>query len=243
MSEEERTMQKIMIEARGLVRTYRQGKAEPVQALRGADLTLPEGDFAAIVGASGSGKSTLLHILGFMDEPDGGDLSFEGRRVEKLSDGEMTRIRREAIGFVFQTFNLIPSLSAWENVAFPAQFVPGVGARERRERALELLGLVGLAERAGHLPGELSGGQRQRVAIARSLINRPKLLLADEPTGNLDSAAGAKVVELLQRLNAAGQSIVLVTHNPEVAAQAKTLYRMKDGVLRQVRASDFGAAD
>jgi putative ABC transport system ATP-binding protein len=227
-------MQKILIEARGLVREFRQGKAEPVRALRGADLTVTEGDFVAIVGASGSGKSTLLNILGFMDAPDGGHLSFEGRRLERLTDSEMTRIRRLAIGFVCQSFNLIPSLTAWENVAFPAQFVPGMSRRQRNVRTMELLELVGLADCSGYLPGALSGGQRQRVAIARALVNSPKLLLADEPTGNLDSATGEQVVQLLQQLNTAGQTIVLVTHNPEVAVLAKTIYRMRDGVLRRI---------
>ncbi len=236
-------MQKNLIEARGLTKVYKVGGGEEVHALRGADLTVPEGEFAAIIGASGSGKSTLLHMLGFMDRPSGGELLFESRRVDRLSDTAMTRIRSTQIGFVFQTFNLIPSLNAWENVALPTRFVRGISAREQRERALELLEMVGLADRANHRPGELSGGQRQRVAIARSLINRPRLLLADEPTGNLDSTTGTQIVELLVRLNQAGQTIVLVTHNPEIAALAKAVYRMKDGLLRRVTEGEFTAAD
>jgi putative ABC transport system ATP-binding protein len=236
-------MQKIISEARGLERHYKLGKGNDVHALRGADLAVPEGDFVSLIGASGSGKSTLLHMLGFMDRPDKGDLLFEGRLVTGLTDREMTRIRSTEIGFVFQTFNLIPSLSAWENVAFPAMFVPGVGRAQRKARALELLERVDLKDRAFHRPGELSGGQRQRVAIARALINRPKLLLADEPTGNLDSATGNHIVQLFQQLNEAGQTIIVVTHNPEIAAQTKTVYRMKDGTLRKVAAGEFAVAD
>jgi ABC-type lipoprotein export system ATPase subunit len=236
-------MQKVIIEARNLSRIHKLGKGEEVQALRGTSLAVPQGDFAAIIGASGSGKSTLLHILGFMDQPTSGELFFEGRLMQRLSDGEMTRIRSTEIGFIFQTFNLIPSLNAWENVAFPARFLPGISAKERRDRAMELLKLVGLDSRAGHRPGEMSGGQRQRVAIARALINQPKLLLADEPTGNLDSATGRMVVEVLQSLNDSGQTMVLVTHNPEIASLTRTVHRMKDGQLATVKASDFLAGD
>lgn len=224
-------------------KVYRMGRSEAFYALQGVDLVVPEGDFVSIIGASGSGKSTLLHMLGFMDSPTEGDLLYEGRQVGRLSDAEMTRVRSRDIGFVFQTFNLVASLTAWENVALPAEFIGAGTARQRRERALELLDMVGLKDRAGHKPSELSGGQRQRVAIARSLMNRPKLLLADEPTGNLDSTTGGQIVELLQKLNAEGQTIVLVTHNPEIAARSKTVYRMKDGLLRRVVAGDFFAAD
>jgi putative ABC transport system ATP-binding protein len=236
-------MQKVIIEARNLTRVHKLGKGEEVQALRGTSLTVPQGDFAAIIGASGSGKSTLLHILGFMDQPTTGELFFEGRLMQRLTDREMTRIRSTEIGFIFQTFNLIPSLNAWENVAFPARFLAAISAKERRDRAMELLKLVGLESRAGHRPGEMSGGQRQRVAIARALINQPKLLLADEPTGNLDSATGRLVVEVLQSLNASGQTIVLVTHNPEIATLTRTVHRMKDGLLATVKADEFLAGD
>jgi len=236
-------MEKIIIEARGLTKTYKLGKGNDVQALRGVDLAIPEGDFATLIGSSGSGKSTLLHILGFMDRPQLGELFFDGRLVTDLSEQAMTQIRSTAVGFIFQSFNLIPSLSAWENVAFPAWFVRGTSATRRRERAMELLRLVGLEDRAQHRPGELSGGQRQRVAIARALVNRPRLLLADEPTGNLDSTTGAQIMELFQRLNGEGQTIVMVTHNPEIAAQSKSIYRMKDGSLRRVHGGEFFAAD
>jgi putative ABC transport system ATP-binding protein len=236
-------VQKLILEAKNLKKRYALGRENVVHALNGADLTVLEGDFVSLIGASGSGKSTLLHILGFMDRADEGELRFEGRLVTGLKESEMTRIRSTEVGFIFQSFNLIPSLSAWENVAFPARFVSGVSAAQRKARALELLDAVGLGDRAGHRPGELSGGQRQRVAIARSLINQPKILLADEPTGNLDSRTGAQIMELFAGLNAAGQTIILVTHNPEIAAQTQKVYRMKDGILRRVTAGDYFAAD
>jgi putative ABC transport system ATP-binding protein len=236
-------VQKLILEAKALKKSYKLGGQNLVHALNGADLTIPEGDFVSIIGASGSGKSTLLHILGFMDRADQGELRFESRLVTELSESEMTRIRSTEVGFIFQTFNLIPSLSAWENVAFPARFVPGVSAAQRKARALQLLDMVGLGDRAGHRPNELSGGQRQRVAIARSLINQPKVLLADEPTGNLDSRTGAQIMGLFQQLNAAGQTIILVTHNPEIAAQTKSVYRMKDGILGRVTGGNYFAAD
>jgi len=236
-------VQKLILEAKGLKKRYKLGRQNLVHALNGTDLLVPEGDFVSIIGASGSGKSTLLHILGFMDRADEGELRFESRLVTGLTESEMTQIRSTEVGFIFQSFNLIPSLSAWENVAFPARFVRGVSAAQRKARAMQLLDAVGLGDRAGHRPGELSGGQRQRVAIARSLINQPKILLADEPTGNLDSRTGGQIMELFAQLNGAGQTIILVTHNPEIAAQTKSVYRMKDGILDRVTGGDYFAAD
>lgn len=228
-------MNRTIVEARGIFKTYTLGRGVEVQALKGANLTVREGDFLAIVGASGSGKSSLLHILGLMDRPTRGELYLESRLVNDLGDGEMTAARGRDIGFVFQTFNLMPALNVLENVMLTMRWGE-VPRAQRRARAEELLDQVGLSHRQKHYPRELSGGERQRVALARALANRPKLLLADEPTGQLDSVTGERIVELLGQLNAAGQTIVVVTHNPEVAARTNTIYRMKDGQLRTVTA-------
>lgn len=226
-------MQRIISEVRGVWKTYSLGRGVEVNALTGADLTVREGEFVAIIGASGSGKSTLLHILGFMDRPTRGDLCFEGRVMTNLTDAELTAARAREIGFVFQTFNLMPALTVLENVMLPMRWGP-IPKAEHRRRAQALLEQVGLGHRVHHQPRHLSGGERQRVALARALANRPKLLLADEPTGQLDSVTGEKIVELFQQLHQSGQTIVVVTHNPEVAARAERIYRMKDGRLRQV---------
>ncbi len=228
-------MERSISEVRGAWKTYAMGHEVEVNALTGASLTVREGEFVAIIGASGSGKSTLLHILGFMDRPSRGDVFFEGREVTGLTDAEMTAARSREIGFVFQTFNLMPALTVLENVMLPMRWGP-IPRFERRGRARALLEQVGLGHRLHHHPRNLSGGERQRVALARSLANRPKLLLADEPTGQLDSVTGEKIVELFQQLNREGQTIVVVTHNPEVAARARVIYRMKDGQLRPVTA-------
>ncbi len=228
-------MNRTIVEARNLSKTYVLGRGVEVHALRGANLTVREGDFQAIVGASGSGKSSLLHILGLMDRPTKGDLLLEGRLLSDLSDAEMTAARGREIGFVFQTFNLMPALNVLENVMLTMRW-GALPKAQWRPRAEELLEQVGLSHRLKHYPRELSGGERQRVALARALANRPKLLLADEPTGQLDSQTGERIVELFTQLNAAGQTIVVVTHNPEVAARASTIQRMKDGQLRAVTA-------
>ena len=201
-----------------------------VKALRGVNLTVEAGEFVALVGPSGSGKSTLLHLIGAMDTPTRGEVSLNGCNLSQANDAERTRLRCHEIGFVFQTFNLLPTLSALENVEIALRLasVPG---QERRTRATELLERVGLGGRMGHLPRQLSGGERQRVAIARALANRPALLLADEPTGNLDSATGQAIVDLFRQFNAEGQTIVLVTHDPEVATQAGRVIRIRDGKL------------
>jgi putative ABC transport system ATP-binding protein len=218
-----------IVEARELRRTYRLDKVE-VEALRGVNLAVAEGEFVAIVGASGSGKSTLLHILGLMDTPTSGEALFRGRGVTRMSDGERTKLRLRDIGFVFQTFNLLPTLTAFGNVEIALRLA-GVSRSVRKEKAKELLEKVGIGHRLNHLPRELSGGERQRVAIARALANSPKLVLADEPTGNLDSAAGMAIAGLFHLLNKEKQTIVLVTHNQEMTQQATRTLTMRDGQI------------
>ncbi len=218
-----------IVEARELRRTYRLDKVE-VEALRGVNLAVAEGEFVAIVGASGSGKSTLLHILGLMDTPTSGEALFRGRGVTRMSDGERTKLRLRDIGFVFQTFNLLPTLTAFGNVEIALRLA-GVSRSVRKEKAKELLEKVGVGHRLNHLPRELSGGERQRVAIARALANSPKLVLADEPTGNLDSAAGMAIAGLFHLLNKEKQTIVLVTHNREMTQQATRTLTMRDGQI------------
>jgi len=219
----------IIVEARELKRTYRLDKVE-VEALRGVNLAVAEGEFVAIVGASGSGKSTLLHILGLMDTPTSGEALFRGREVAQMSDGERTELRLRDIGFVFQTFNLLPTLTAFGNVEIALR-PAGVPRVVRKEKARELLEKVGVGHRLNHLPRELSGGERQRVVIARALANSPKLVLADEPTGNLDSAAGMAIADLFHLLNKEKQTIVLVTHNREITQRATRTLTMRDGQI------------
>lgn len=216
-----------MIELRDVWKVYPKGRAR-VEALRGVSLVIGEGEKVALVGPSGAGKSTLLYLLGLMDLPSAGHFRLLGQDPRHLPDRARSQLRGRAVGFVFQSFNLIPQLRAWENVALPLRYA-GVGRRERRRRALELLERVGLAARAYHYPGELSGGEEQRVAVARALANDPKLILADEPTGNLDSRAGARVLELLDEAHARGATLVTVTHSPEVAARARRVIRLADG--------------
>jgi len=201
-----------------------------VEALRGVNLAVEPGEFVALVGPSGSGKSTLLHLLGAMDTPTRGEVVFEGKNLAAFSDGERTQLRCRQIGFVFQTFNLLPTLTAFQNVELPLRLAR-VPTRERIPRARELLIQVGLGARTNHLPRQLSGGERQRVAIARALANHPKLLLADEPTGNLDSVTGKEIIALLQEVHRAGQTIMLVTHNADVGAQANRALHVRDGVI------------
>jgi len=215
-----------VIEAKGLQRRY--GGAGGVLALAGADLTVEAGQFVALVGTSGSGKSTLLQLLGCLDRPDGGELLIDGLEVSKLTDEQLAHVRNRRIGFVFQSFHLLPRLRADQNVALPLRY-GGVPEKKRLERARELLGKVGLADRIHHLPSELSGGQSQRVAVARALAADPPLLLADEPTGNLDSRSGKDILALFQELHAEGRTIVMVTHDPTVAAIADRRIHMEDG--------------
>ncbi|MET8360869.1 ATP-binding cassette domain-containing protein [Micromonospora sp. NPDC005171] len=218
------------IEAVDVSRTY-QLDGVSVQALRGVSLTVQPGDYVALVGPSGSGKSTLMHLLGGLDRPTGGRLVIGGRDVNALAPPEMATLRNETIGFVFQAFHLLPRTSAVENVALPLVY-RGVSARQRRERAAAMLGRVGLGHRLDHRPNQMSGGEQQRVAIARALVTEPTVLLADEPTGNLDSVTGAAVLELLEQLNAeSGVALVMVTHDQEVAARAHRRITMRDGVV------------
>jgi len=212
-----------------VARTYELGGVS-VAALRGVSLTVEPDDYVAIVGTSGSGKSTLMHLLGALDRPTSGQLLIGGRDVATLSPGEMARLRNETIGFVFQSFHLLARTTARDNVALPLVY-RGAGRRERRERATAMLGRVGLGHRLDHRPNQLSGGEQQRVAIARALVTAPSVLLADEPTGNLDSATGESVLELLESLNADGVAVVLVTHDRDVAARARRQIVMKDGLI------------
>ncbi len=216
-----------MIRLENVTRVYRLGEAE-VRALAGVSLTIPQGSFTALMGPSGSGKSTLLHILGLLDSPTGGRYLLQGRDVGELSDSERTLLRRHTIGFVFQFFHLLPRLTALGNVELPMLFA-GFPRSERRERAEAALAAVGLAHRASHRPDQLSGGERQRVALARAVVMRPKLLLADEPTGNLDRASAREIMELISGLNREGLTVVLVTHDRAIAAYAGRVLRMADG--------------
>ena len=212
-----------------VVRTYAlEGVSVP--ALRGVSFTVAAGDYVAIVGPSGSGKSTLMHLLGGLDRPTSGQLFIGGRDVATLTPHDLARLRNETIGFVFQSFHLLARTSAVDNVALPLVY-RGIGARERRRRAAAMLDRVGLAHRVDHRPNQLSGGEQQRVAIARALVTDPKVLLADEPTGNLDTTTGHSVLALLESLNADGVAVVLVTHDRDVAARARRQIVMRDGLI------------
>jgi putative ABC transport system ATP-binding protein len=216
-----------VIVTRNLQRDYDMG-GEIVHALRGADLVIRKNEFVAIMGPSGSGKSTLMNLIGCLDSPTGGEYWLNGHRVSELGDDELARIRNKEIGFVFQTFNLLPRASALHNVELPLVYA-GLGGRERRSQASDALTRVGLGDRMQHRPNELSGGQRQRVAIARALVNNPSILLADEPTGNLDSATSEEIMGLFEGLYREGQTIVLVTHEADIATHARRQVHLKDG--------------
>ena len=220
--------------ASGLWKTYRMSRSVAVDVLRGLDLVINAGEFVSITGPSGSGKSTLLNLLGCLDTPTKGTVAFDGDDTSKLSDRQLTQIRSERIGFVFQTFNLLPALTAVGNVEFPMRLLSGESKENRssrRARAGDCLSRVGLSDRAGHLPSELSGGERQRVAVARALANDPILILADEPTGNLDTSASGVILELLREINRDGKTVVMVTHDLGSIAGTRVL-EMKDGVVR-----------
>ncbi len=227
-----------LLEGRNLRKTYRLGRRSSIEALRGVDIRIDAGEMVAIMGPSGSGKSTLMHILGLLHAPDVNhgprpELWFDGRDAVAIGDTERTRLRARRMGFVFQDFNLVPTLTAQENVMLACEYA-GVHGRPARAAALESLDLVGLAGRGGHRPAELSGGEQQRVAIARALVNRPSLVLADEPTGNLDSERSAEILALLRRFNRErGQAFVLVTHDADVGEACDRVIRMRDGRVRE----------
>lgn len=219
----------IAIRLRDIKKIYKMGGQE-LAALNGINLDIKRGEFAALMGPSGSGKSTLMNILGCLDRPTLGSYELEGKEVAHLSDDELAVMRNKHIGFVFQNFNLLSRISSLENVALPLVYA-GVGASERRKRAQEVLEAVGLGDRAGHLPNELSGGQRQRVAIARALVNNPEIIMADEPTGNLDTKSTKEIMEIFQEMHGRGKTIILVTHEPEIAVCANRQLLVRDGVI------------
>jgi putative ABC transport system ATP-binding protein len=218
-----------LIQLRGIEKKYRVGDQD-IYALRHIDLDIPKGEFLALMGPSGSGKSTLMNVLGCLDTPTKGSYVLNGTEVGQLNDQELSAIRNKEIGFVFQTFNLLPRLTALENVALPLVYA-GVSKKERLERARQALEEVGLGNRVTHRPNELSGGQRQRVAIARALVNKPSLLLADEPTGNLDSKTTAEIMQLIDEIHRRGNTIIVVTHEEEIARHARKVIRLRDGMV------------
>jgi putative ABC transport system ATP-binding protein len=229
-----------IIRIRDLTRSYVMGQ-ETVQALRGVSLEIRRNEYVAIMGPSGSGKSTMMNVLGCLDTPTSGEYWLNGQEVSRLSDDALARVRNREIGFVFQTFNLLPRASALANVELPLVYA-GVRATERRERAASALERVGLANRMDHRPNELSGGQRQRVAIARALVNRPSILLADEPTGNLDSVTSEEIMRTFGELHAQGQTVVMVTHEPDIAAHAARVVVLRDGRVETDRLTARAAA-
>jgi putative ABC transport system ATP-binding protein len=223
-----------------LAKTYRLGNNVEVRALDGVSMEFARGDFVAIMGASGSGKSTLLNLLGCLDRPSSGQYILAGRNVAGLDDEALSQIRSRYIGFIFQSYNLIPQLSVVENIEVPLGY-QRPAAEGGRERCLKLARLVGLADRLLHRPTELSGGQQQRVAIARALVNNPQLILADEPTGNLDTATSCEIMDLLEALNRAGRTMVMVTHEPDIAARAHRIVRLRDGRIESISENGRGS--
>ena len=220
-----------LIETRDLWKTYVMG-SEEIHALRGVSIQIDRGEYVAIMGPSGSGKSTLMNLIGCLDTPTKGSYLLNGKQVSQMNDNELARIRNEEIGFVFQTFNLLPRASALHNVELPLVYA-AVPSKDRQARARAALDKVELSERMSHRPNELSGGQRQRVAIARALVNNPSILLADEPTGNLDSKTGNEIMGLFDRLHAAGNTIILVTHEADIAAYARRAIHLRDGQVEK----------
>ena len=226
----------MLIDIRDITKVYEMGE-EKVHALSGVTVGVERGEYVAIMGPSGSGKSTLMNLIGCLDTPSSGSYVLNGKEVARMSDDELAAIRNQEIGFVFQTFNLLPRTSALQQVELPLVY-GGASRKDRRERAIKALKAVGLSDRMNHTPNEMSGGQRQRVAVARALINDPSILLADEPTGNLDSQTGAEIMALFAELNARGNTIVLVTHEEDIAAHARRIVRLKDGKIRDDQPSE-----
>ncbi|GIJ93074.1 macrolide ABC transporter ATP-binding protein [Capnocytophaga stomatis] len=218
-----------LLEIRNIKRDFKLG-SEVLHVLKGIFLSIEKGEYVALMGPSGSGKSTLMNILGCLDTPTSGEYILNGRDVSKLSDGELADIRNKEIGFVFQTFNLMPRTTALDNVALPMIYA-GIGKDKRRERAKEVLELVGLGDRMMHKPNELSGGQRQRVAVARALVNHPSIILADEPTGNLDSKTSYEIMALFDEIHQKGNTVILVTHEEDIAQHAHRIIRLRDGLI------------
>jgi putative ABC transport system ATP-binding protein len=233
-------MSEPVIRIRDLVRHYVMG-SETVQALRGVSLDIRRNEYVAIMGPSGSGKSTMMNVIGCLDTPTSGEYWLNGQEVSRLTDDALARVRNKEIGFVFQTFNLLPRATALHNVELPLVYA-GIGGKERRDRAAHALDIVGLSERMLHRPNELSGGQRQRVAIARALVNSPSILLADEPTGNLDSTTSEEIMGVFGELHAQGQTVIMVTHEPDIAAHAARTVVLRDGQVESDRLTREAAA-
>jgi len=228
------TKDDIVLRTENLKKAYKQGSDQEVDALRGVDIAIHRGEMVSIMGSSGSGKTTLLNILGGLDVPSEGFVYIDDQDIAKMSDKELTMLRRTKIGFIFQSYNLLPVLSAFENVELP-MLIAGVGQEERKQRALELLKVVGLEDRSRHKPDELSGGQKQRVAIARSLANKPSVLLCDEPTGDLDTKTGDQIMRLFEEINEKeNQTIIIVTHDPAIAKRTIKTFHIKDGLIENI---------
>ncbi len=233
-------MVKLSAQVVDIKKDYVLGGGVVVNALRGVSIDFPEGDFVAIMGASGSGKSTMLNLLGCLDRPTAGRYILAGRDVSRLSDDELSEIRSRHLGFIFQSYNLIQQLTVVENIELPLYYQGSV-SRQARQQCIRMAEMVGLADRLDHRPFQLSGGQQQRVAIARALVNNPQVILADEPTGNLDSATGDEIMQMLEGLNRGGKTIIMVTHEPDIAARANRTLRMRDGVLEHVRHAEIAS--
>lgn len=229
-------MHEDIITLRGIRKSYFLGKQE-LPVLKGIDFTVKRNEYLALMGPSGSGKSTLMNILGCLDSPTAGEYILNGKNVSSMTDNELADVRNTEIGFVFQQFNLLPRLTAWENVALPLVYA-GIGKKEREDRAKDMLEKVGLGDRGHHRPNELSGGQIQRVAVARALVNNPSLLLADEPTGNLDTKTSVEIMELFTAIRELGNTVILVTHEEDIAAYTQRIVRIRDGIVESDRAQD-----